>query len=334
MGDNAFPGDDDRVDVTFVVIGFNEGPTLRASLDSCRDADLRDVTHELIYVDGGSTDDSVAIARSAATDRILGGDKRRRAAENRNLGLMHARGEYVQFVDGDMTIAPDWPLAAVAFLHNHAECAAVCGHIHEANPSRLFRALQMDWAPREGYIRHCGGAAMYRKSALERMGGFPEDVAYGEEPYLCWRLRNELGLRIYQLHRLMAHHDLGFSGVRDYWRRNVRCGMTYAEIAARCRRGKERLWMRESLRNLAWLGAWIALACMIAGGGTLLRAFVVGAAAGVLLRKFLHTRRKGCSNAVAAIYACHTYFCKIPIAWGELKWLAARLPRLARGGTL
>jgi len=300
-------------------------------LESCRRADLRDLTHELIYVDAGSTDDSIAIAQAAKVDRVLGGDKRRRAAQNRNLGFEHARGTYVQFVDGDMTLAPDWPAAAAAFLTDHPECAAVCGNLVEANQSTLFRALQIDWAPREGYIRHCGGAALYRRDVLDRLGGFPEDVAYGEEPYLCWRIRNELQLRIYQLNRTMANHDLGFNGLRDYWRRNVRCGMTYAEIAARFARTNDPLWLRESIVHLAWLGACVVAALLLMVGPGPLRLLVCAAMAAVVLRKFVQTRHAGYAPGVAAAFAVHTYLSKVPVALGELKWLAGRMFARARG---
>lgn len=318
------PPDAAGVELSFVVIGYNESPTLRACLASVRAAQASLPASELIYVDGGSTDDSVAVAIEAGVDLLLGGERRRRAAENRNLGLRAARGRFVQFVDGDMALAPDWPAAALGFLREHPECAAVCGNLREAGEGALFRALQIDWAPREGPIRHCGGAAMYARDVLRRVGGFPEDVAYGEEPLLCWRIRNQINLGIYQIDRIMADHDLGFRGFRDYWRRNVRCGRTYAEIAARCRSTADPLWRREALANAAWaatLGTAVPLAVF---GGMPLRGLLALCAVLILLRKCIQTRRRGYSWGVSAVYAAHTYFSKIPIALGELRWLLGR----------
>ena len=45
--------------MSFVVIGYNEAATLKACLESVKTANLDGFSWELIYVDGGSTDDSV-----------------------------------------------------------------------------------------------------------------------------------------------------------------------------------------------------------------------------------------------------------------------------------
>ncbi|MFO7974398.1 MAG: glycosyltransferase family A protein, partial [Candidatus Hydrogenedentota bacterium] len=188
-----------KIDVSFVVIGYNEAETLQECLASVNHADLEGLISERIYVDGGSTDSSIEIAQKTGVDVLLGGEKRRRAAENRNLGRKAARGRFIQFLDGDMTLSPDWPRAAVEFLKSHDDFAAVCGNLNEASPGILFEALQIDWVPREDTIRHCGGAAMYVRETLQKAGGFPTNVAYGEEPLLCWRLRNDHKKKIYQL---------------------------------------------------------------------------------------------------------------------------------------
>lgn len=313
-----------ELDLTFVVIGYNEAPMLRKCLESIHQADVNGVSHELIYVDGGSEDDSLNIARDVGVDRALGGECRRRAAENRNVGLSAARGAFIQFVDGDMILSPDWPKAALTWLREHEDFAAVCGNLEEANQGLLFKALQLEWVPREGVIRHCGGAAMYRRGTLTAIGGFPEDVVYGEEPYLCWRIRNEFGKKIYQINRRMADHDLGFTGWRDFWKRQVRCGATYAEIATRCYHSNDRLWFKESVMNAAWFLIILCAVLALIIGPWILRAAIVVAAIALLTRKFVQTCRAGFPASVAMIYAVQTYYAKIPIAIGELKWLLSR----------
>lgn len=319
------------IDLSFVVIGYNEAGTLKACLDSVRNADLDGLSWELIYVDGGSIDPSMDIAREAGVDRLLGGETRRRAAENRNLGLEAATGRLVQFLDGDMALFPDWPRAAAEFLYGHEDVAAVCGNLEESSPGILFEALQIDWMPREGAIRHCGGAAMYFRAALQEAGGFPTDVAYGEEPLLCWRLRNAHDRKIYQMNRGMAHHNLGFRGLRDYWRRNVRCGQTYAEIASRCWRTPDPLWKRECIMNAAWAFAMLGGVLALVVGNAWVRIAVMTAAGFVLVRKFVQTRLKGHSARVALVYALHTYFSKLSIAWGELRWFSRQIRRKVTG---
>ena len=237
----------------------------------------------------------------------------------------------MQFLDGDMALFPDWPRAAAEFLYGHEDVAAVCGNLEESSPGILFEALQIDWMPREGAIRHCGGAAMYFRAALQEAGGFPTDVAYGEEPLLCWRLRNAHDRKIYQMNRGMAHHNLGFRGLRDYWRRNVRCGQTYAEIASRCWRTPDPLWKRECIMNAAWAFAMLGGVLALVVGNAWVRIAVMTAAGFVLVRKFVQTRLKGHSARVALVYALHTYFSKLSIAWGELRWFSRHIRRKVTG---
>jgi cellulose synthase/poly-beta-1,6-N-acetylglucosamine synthase-like glycosyltransferase len=255
----------------------------------------------------------------------LGGEKRRRAAENRNLGIQAASGEYVQFLDGDMTIDSDWCEAARAFLEQSPQVAAVCGNLHEVRESVLYRAMELDWGIREGTIRHCGGAALWRKEILEKLGGFPEDVRYGEEPYLCWRVRNELHLSLYQLNRPMVTHDLGHASFGDYWRRCVRTGRAYAEIADRFARTEDPLWRHEAFMNVLWAAALIIAIALPA----FLRSWW-GVAAWVLvaclvLRKMWQVMRQGMRARISFVYAVHTYLSKLPLATGEVLWELGRI---------
>jgi len=308
------------MDVSFVVIGFNEARHIGACLSSVLVADLEGLRSELIYVDGGSTDESVSIARELGVDQILGGERRRKAAENRNVGLAAARGRFVQFLDGDMVMEPGWPKAALAVLDREADCAAVCGVLLERNRSATYRALQLDWENPEGPVAYCGGAALWRREVVAGLGGFPEDVAYGEEPYLCWRARNEQARTIWHLPRVMALHDLAYQGFADYWRRSARTGEAYAEIAARCRGTKDPLWSDAVRSNLLWLGIYAAgLAWVLFAPGPL-RGIPIALMTMVLARKTAQSLRRGIPPGVSTIYALHTYFAKANIAYGILRW--------------
>jgi glycosyltransferase involved in cell wall biosynthesis len=113
------------VHVTFVVIGYKEAENLRDSIRAVKQVSLAGRVTELFYVDGGSDDDSVQIAQGMGVDRVLGGDQRRSAAQNRNLGLRVASGNYVQFIDGDMEMNPAWPAGAMALLDDRPDVAVV-----------------------------------------------------------------------------------------------------------------------------------------------------------------------------------------------------------------
>jgi glycosyltransferase involved in cell wall biosynthesis len=96
--------------VSVIVIFLNEERYLRDAVESVLRQDYS--SWELLLVDDGSNDASPAIAREyAASDGRIqflthpGGGNRGMSAA-RNLGLAHARGEYVAFLDADDVYLP------------------------------------------------------------------------------------------------------------------------------------------------------------------------------------------------------------------------------------
>ena len=320
------------VDISFVIIGYNEGENLQKCLASVQSVHTGKLSAEIIYVDGGSQDDSIEVAKAAGIDRIIGGGLRRSAAENRNLGYKNASGRFIQFIDGDMVINSNWPKHAAAFLTSHEQTAAVCGKIREMNPSAFYQALQIDWSEEEGEVDSCGGSAMWRREVLEAAGGFPETVAYGEEPYLCWHVRNNLRLKINYLDNPMVDHDLNYSGFLDYWRRNVRCGKTYAEIAHLCYGTPDQLWLGESISNLVWGTVLLFVVLFLLTAPLFLKVWMAIGLCALLLRKVIQMRTQGKAISVSLGYAVHVYVSKLPLALGECIWLFRWLTKRISGG--
>ena len=95
--------------VGVVVIGRNEGERLQRCLRSL----VGDV-QKIVYVDSGSTDDSVDFAESLGVRVVeLDMSKPFTMARGRNTGLaelsrLHPEVEYIQFVDGDCEVAGGW----------------------------------------------------------------------------------------------------------------------------------------------------------------------------------------------------------------------------------
>lgn len=94
--------------VTIITPCYNSAPYIATTIESVQRQTLTD--WEMIVVDDGSTDNSANIVSEiAAIDpriRLIqkenGG-----SATARNLGLTHAQGEYIQFLDADDTIEHD-----------------------------------------------------------------------------------------------------------------------------------------------------------------------------------------------------------------------------------
>ncbi len=91
-----------------VIIPFyNSEKTLWRCLDSLRAADCPDA--EILLVDDGSSDGGADICRRFDDPRmILLQQSHSGVSTARNLGLAHARGEFVLFVDSDDFVEPDY----------------------------------------------------------------------------------------------------------------------------------------------------------------------------------------------------------------------------------
>jgi glycosyltransferase involved in cell wall biosynthesis len=92
--------------VSIVIPCFNAAAWIAGAIESvlCQTWPHR----EILVIDDGSSDDSLAIARGFQADRVrVFHQDNRGASAARNVGLRHARGEYIQYLDADDLLAPD-----------------------------------------------------------------------------------------------------------------------------------------------------------------------------------------------------------------------------------
>ena len=179
-----------------VAIGRNEGQRLERCLDALLAQGLATV-----YVDSGSTDGSREAARRRGVEVVeLDLSLPFTAARARNAGFerlleLHPAVEFVQFVDGDCELVPDWIERGLAALLAEPDLVAVCAQRKERFPeaSPWNRLCDLEWDTPVGEAEACGGDALYRRSALEAVGGFDPRLIAGEEPELCFRLRRQGG---------------------------------------------------------------------------------------------------------------------------------------------
>jgi len=251
--------------VGLVAIGRNEGDRLR----KCLMSSLAQVG-KVVYVDSGSTDGSVDVARSLGVVVVeLDMTRPFTAARARNEGFKRLRElvpelVYVQFVDGDCEVVMGWLDKAVLFMNGRRDVAVVCGRRRERFPDRTVYNLLCDieWDTPVGEAKSCGGDAMMRANAFERVGGYRNDLIAGEEPELCVRLRLE-GWKIWRLGEEMTLHDAAISRIGQWWKRTMRCGYAYAEGAHLHGAPPEMHRVKETRRVWIWgLGIPVVTVCM------------------------------------------------------------------------
>ncbi len=311
-----------------VVIGRNEGERLRECLVSI----IPQVDH-VVYVDSGSDDGSIALAKSLGVEVVeLDTALPFTAARARNVGWKHLLElfgdlQFVQFVDGDCVLKSSWISHACEELDMRPEIAVISGHVREEWPKRncYHRLAAMEWDTPVGLVRYCGGIALMRLSALVQIGGFKDSLIAGEEPELCVRLRQS-GWSILKIDAEMASHDINISSFRQWWRRVVRSGYAYAEGASLHGASIERHWVKECRSIWLW-GIIIPLIGLLLAWPTKGVSLVVVVGLYLLLfAKIVGSRftNFGDSFRDAVLYAFFCIICKWPQAIGMLKFMMGR----------
>ena len=215
-----------------IAIGRNEGERLRRALAAVQDAGC-----PVIYVDSGSTDNSLDIARSFGSHIVeLDMSMPFSAARARNAGAeaalaLEPRPEFLQFIDGDCAVVEGWLEKGMAYLQAHPEVFLVTGWRRELNrDASVYNALaDVEWHRPAGNITECAGDVMVPSAAFEMVGGFDPTAIAGEDVDFCLRL-GKAGGQLVRLPETMTRHDMDMFGFHQWWRRAVRSGHSYAHV--------------------------------------------------------------------------------------------------------
>jgi rSAM/selenodomain-associated transferase 2 len=169
--------------VSIIVPVLDEAAGVAAVLDAL--APLRAQGHELIVVDGGSTDGTVALCQSRA-DRVI--DAPRGRARQMNAGAAAASGTMLLFLHADTQL----PAGAAGLVHGAISQGAVWGRfdVRITGRSAMFPVISrcMNWRSRLSGVATGDQAIFVRRDVFERVGGFP-DQPLMEDIEISRRLR-------------------------------------------------------------------------------------------------------------------------------------------------
>ncbi len=316
-----------------VVIGRNEGERLRRCL-----ASMIDRVGTIVYVDSGSTDGSVEMATSmGANVHDLDTSIKFTAARARNAGaalLLELAPEtsFIQFVDGDCELDPDWISAALDAIRANPRRAVVCGRRRERYPeaSVYNRLCDIEWNTPIGEAAACGGDALMRVSAFTEVGGYRDDLIAGEEPEMCLRMRRA-GWTIERIDEEMTLHDAAMTNASQWWQRAKRCGYAWAEGYA-IHGATDGYRKKEVMSTLGW-----AFGVPMTSGGLAplsggLSMLGLGAYPVLLLKVYRYALTRGFTGEEARIFAVSAVASKFPQAAGMLKYAWNRVTN--KQGTL
>jgi len=142
--------------------------------------------HEVLVVDGGSRDETVAVAERQGA-RVIGGMRGR--ASQQNLGAREATGDVLLFLHADNLLEPDGVHQIARVLENPAVLGGAFRQ-QIAAPGLLYRLLERGNALRARVfgLPYGDQGIFLRREVFECLGGFPE-VSLMEDLLLMRKLR-------------------------------------------------------------------------------------------------------------------------------------------------
>lgn len=306
-----------------ILIGRNEGARLPRAIKAFVGRARR-----IVYVDSGSHDDSVAQARALGAIVVeLDPARPFTAARARNEGFAALGPDcapFVHFMDGDCIVEPDWPQKALYFLTETPKAGLVHGYSQEEAPeASVYNWMtNWEWQTKPGPNASGLGVFMVRSAVFTQSGGFRDNMIAAEDDELFFRIR-ALGWQTWCIAELMAHHDVNLHRFTPWYRRMIRAGHSFEELAF-LHPGAARA---QRVRALAWGGVLplIALLALVIWPPMVLGVTVLYAAS--ILRLAWRFQRLGLPKARAAQAAGLLMVSKFANLYGMGKYWLRRLRR-------
>ncbi|WP_269540977.1 glycosyltransferase family 2 protein [Cerasicoccus fimbriatus] len=182
--------------VSIVIPHFNRSKLLQATLAS---VEAQSYDHwEVVVVDDGSSEPERTMIQQYASHKVRVLDRTgepKGPSRSRNCGIQASEGDYVMFLDSDDMLAPwclenrmrqvsqspecdFWVFVVMLFREKPADSDDLWNHLQGSDDLGRFLRSDCPWQTT---------STLWKRSALERIGGFNDQVFYGDDSDLHTR---------------------------------------------------------------------------------------------------------------------------------------------------
>lgn len=197
--------------VSIIVPTFNRRERLARCLDSLREGAR--TPHEVIVVDGASTDGTAELLAGRRGVRVLREKAREGAVKAFNRGFHAARGRYVMWLNDDAFLLPGAVDAALTMLQGEAaRDVGIAAFYHQWHSERNV----LDRVTHDGNhyeLCHVRGYpyanfGLLRRTLLEKIGYADERYYFfGFDPDLSLKVQLHEGLKVLGCRKALVGHD-------------------------------------------------------------------------------------------------------------------------------
>ena len=231
----------DLMDISVIIVNWNTRELLRNCLESIFRT-IRDITYEIIVVDNGSHDGSVAMLRDQYSDvKVIQNAENRGFGAANNQAMRIMAGQYALLLNSDTVLTENAVRELYTFMETHPEAATACGQLLNADGRKqnsiahfptlltlitnvpLLEYLFPDRYPSKRYEyaepieidSGIGACLIARKKAIDEVGMFDERYFFFfEETDWAYRMKRA-GWKIFNVPTAYIYHLQGQSIGRD-----------------------------------------------------------------------------------------------------------------------
>ena len=224
--------------MTIGICAKNSEKTISQAINSVIQQDYDHKLMEMVFVDDGSTDNTVRIVKESLLkidfqSTIISGVWQG-IGKARNTVIKNAKGDYVIWLDSDMILEKDFVRSQVNLMEVNPKAAIATARI--SFPKDLNLVLTLDMIPTivENKLRDWKdpsklpgtGSTTYRLKAIKEVGGFDENLHGScEDIDAAYRMTQAGWLIIRGSPYFLESHD-NLATFDNLWRRNVKRGKT------------------------------------------------------------------------------------------------------------
>ena len=177
-----------KCNISLIICNFNRKNFVDRAIRSCLNQIIIKKSIEVIVIDDASSDDSLEIINEFSDEvKIYQNKKNLGIAKSSNIGLKNANGEYWMRVDSDDYLNINACNFMSSFLDENPEYSYVyCDHIRVDQIGKKIEKIKLN--TEEKLYAH-GAGILFRKSALDKIGGYDNKLRNCEDYDLLFRLK-------------------------------------------------------------------------------------------------------------------------------------------------
>lgn len=210
--------------ISFIVIGKNEAINLNRCFQSIittiQQNRLEKQGYEIIYVDSNSSDNSIEIARGFKEIKIFKITGICNAAIGRNIGAKEATGDILVFIDGDMELNPKFfskIFNSTRKLMHPCISGQLINYYYNSKGEFLFKQNSSKFK-NNNPVPLTGGYFIIERKVFCSIGGFRNELKYGEDPDLGLRLAKQ-GIFLLRLPDIFGnHYTISYLDIKRMWK--------------------------------------------------------------------------------------------------------------------